>query len=136
MFLKYPKIIIMRFGENNVLCPKYIDIYEFWGVQGGGGANKFHRTFLFVIKKNIQSIRAWPIFKSNSTSFWFNKKFCRMNNKNFRKRGLQGAPLLFLYEVSIVVLIDFIAILLTPGIFLIQIVDTNNTNVYLIYFHS
>ena len=32
-----------------------------------------------------------------------------------------------------VVLIDFIAILLTPGIFLIQIV---NTNVYLIHFHS
>ena len=27
-------IIIMRFGENNVLCPKYIDIYEFWGVWG------------------------------------------------------------------------------------------------------
>ena len=44
-----------------------------------------------------------------------------------------GAPLLFLYEVSIVVLIDFIAILITPGIFLTQIV---NTNVYLIYFHS
>ena len=21
----------MRFGENNALCPKYIDIYEFWG---------------------------------------------------------------------------------------------------------
>ena len=29
MFLKVPVIIIMRFGENNVLCPKYIDIYEF-----------------------------------------------------------------------------------------------------------
>ena len=25
----------MRFGENNVLCPKYIDIYEFWGGMGG-----------------------------------------------------------------------------------------------------
>ena len=37
---------------------------------------------------------------------------------------------------SIVVLIDFIAILLTPGIFLIQIIDTNNINVYLINFHS
>ena len=24
----------MRFGENNVLGPKYIDIYEFRGVQG------------------------------------------------------------------------------------------------------
>ena len=43
-----------------------------------------------------------------------------------------GAPLLFLYKMSIVVLIDFISILLTRGIFLIQIV---NTNKYLIHFH-
>ena len=57
--------------------------------------------------------------------------FPRKKNKNFRKRGPQGAPLLFLYEMSIVVLIDFIAILLPPGIFLIQIVNTNNTNMYL-----
>ena len=56
-----------------------------------------------------------------------------MNNKNFRKMRAQGAPLLFLYKVSIVVLIDFIAILLTPGIFWIQIV---NTNMYFIYFYS
>ena len=27
-------IIIMRFGKNNVLCAKYIDIYEFWGGMG------------------------------------------------------------------------------------------------------
>ena len=59
-----------------------------------------------------------------------------MNNKNFTKRGLKGAPLLFLYEVSIEVLIEFIAILRTPGIFVIQIVKINNTNLYLIRFHS
>ena len=47
--------------------------------------------------------------------------------------GPQGAQLLFLYEVSIVVLIDFIAILLTSGIFLIQIINTNNTNMYFIF---
>ena len=52
------------------------------------------------------------------------------------KRGPQGALLLFLYKVGIVVLIDFIAILLTPSIFLIQIVNANNTNMYLIHFHS
>ena len=45
--------------------------------------------------------------------------FSRINNKKFTK------PLLFLYELSIVVLIDFMAILLTPGIFLIQIVNRN-----------
>ena len=59
-----------------------------------------------------------------------------MNNKNFTKWGPQGAPLLFLYEVSIEVRIDFTAILLTPGIFLMQIVNTNNANMYLIQFHS
>ena len=59
-----------------------------------------------------------------------------MNNKNFTKRGPQGTLLLFLYERSLVVLIDFIAILQTPDIFLIQIVNTNNTNMYLIHFHS
>ena len=40
---------------------------------------------------------------------------------------------LFLFKVSIVVLIDFIAILLTPGIFIIQIVNTNKN---LIHFYS
>ena len=59
-----------------------------------------------------------------------------MNNTNFTNRGPKGARLPFLYEVSIEILIDFIAILLTPGIFLIQIVSTNNTNMYLIHFHS
>ena len=49
------------------------------------------------------------------------------------KRGPQGAQLLFLYEVRIVVLIDFIAMFLTSGISLIRIV---NTNMYLIHFHS
>ena len=33
-----------------------------------------------------------------------------MNNKKITKSGPQGAPLLFLYKVSIVLLIDFIAI--------------------------
>ena len=59
-----------------------------------------------------------------------------MNSKNFRKRWPEGAPLLFLNEVSIVVLIDFIAILLNPGIVLIHIVNTNNTNMNFIYFYS
>ena len=56
-----------------------------------------------------------------------------MNNKNFTKRGPKVALLLFLYEVSKAVLIDFIAMLITSGILLIQIV---NTNMYVIYFYS
>ena len=41
-------IIIMRFGEN-VLCPKYINIYEFQRVRGE--TYMVHRTFFFIIKK-------------------------------------------------------------------------------------
>ena len=52
--IKVPVIIIMRFGENNVLCPKYIDICEFEGVQGGGCTySTVH--FLFIIQNNGKS---------------------------------------------------------------------------------
>ena len=87
---------------------------------------------MFIVKKNLKSTRAWPILKSIIHHFdlFF---YPRMDNTNFTKRGPVGAMLLFLYEVSMVVLIDFIAILLTPGIFSIQ---TVNTNMYLIHFHS
>ena len=58
-----------------------------------------------------------------------------MNNKKIMKTELQGV--LSLSEVSIVFLIDFIAILqASRHLFNRQIVNTNNTNVYLIHFHS
>ena len=117
VFLNVPVKIIIRFGENNILCPKYVDIYEFWGVWGGRTNSSVQ--FLFIIQKNGKSTREWPILKSNSTLFCFKTFFPRINNKNFTNRGPKGALLLFLYEVSIEVLIDFIAILLTPDIFLI-----------------
>ena len=50
MFLKVPVIIIIRFGENNVLCPKYINIYEFRGGTGGRTSSTVHNAF--IIKKN------------------------------------------------------------------------------------
>ena len=56
-----------------------------------------------------------------------------MNNKKFKEKGARGGSALSLYELSTVVLIYFIAILLTPGIILIQIV---NTNMYLSHFYS
>ena len=126
----------MRFGENKVWDQNILRYINFGCLLGEGEGVKWSTLhFFFHIHKNRKSTRAWPTLKLNSTSFWFLKKFPRMN-KNFRKRGTQGAPLLFLYKESIVVLIDFIAILLTPGIFLIQIVNTNNTNMYLIHFLS
>ena len=104
------------------------------GTEGDGGDPPVH--FLFIIQKNGKSTRAWPILKLNSTLFSFRTIFPRMNNKNFMKRGPKGAPLPFLYEASMVVLIDFIAVLLTPGIFLIQIININNTNMYVIHIYS
>ena len=96
-------------------------IYRYICISGGTVGIPVH--FLFIIKKNGKSTKAWPILKSNSTLFSFRTIFPRMNNKNFTKRVPEGAPLSFLYEASMVVLIDFIAILLTPGIFLIQIIN-------------
>ena len=114
-----------------MLYVQNISIYSFWGGRRGSPIH-----FLFIIQKNGKSIRAWPILKSNSTLFSFRTIFPRMNNKNFTKRGPKGAPLPFLYQASMVVLIDFIAILLTPGIFLIQIININNTNMYVIRIYS
>ena len=49
-------IIIMRFGENNVLGPKYINIYEFQRVWEELTYSTVH--FLFIIQKNGESTRA------------------------------------------------------------------------------
>ena len=48
VFLKLPEIIIIGFGDNNVLWPKYIDTYQFWGVAG---AYKVHLTFFVYYSK-------------------------------------------------------------------------------------
>ena len=48
----------MRFGENNVICPKYIDIYAFRG---------------FAIQPILSKI--------DSMSFMFNNIFCDRNIK-------------------------------------------------------
>ena len=106
---------------------------SFGGVWVGRTWSTAH--ILFITQKKQKNTRVWHILISNST-FWFKTIFPRMNNKNFTERGSLGTPLLFLYKVSIIVLINFTAILLTLGIFLIQIVNTNNTNVYLIHFYS
>ena len=103
----------MRFGKN-VLS----DIYEFREVW----ADVHGPPYIFCLLYINQILHHFDLIF-----------FSRMSNKILWKGGPQGTLLLFLYEVSIVVLIDFIAILLTPGIFLLQIV---NKNMYLIHFHS
>ena len=79
----------MKFGENNVLCPKYIDIYEFfWDTVG---TYKFHHAFFVYYSQKLKKYKSMTyIPKSNSTSVWFKTVFPRMNNKNFTKRGPKG----------------------------------------------
>ena len=111
MRLKVHVIIIMRFGENNVLCPKYIFTYEFgWGVLGGNV--HIHRTLFVYYSKKRKEYRSMTYTKIKFYMILISSFFPRMNNKKFRKTGPQGP-----HEVSIVVLIDFIAIVLPPGIF-------------------
>ena len=106
-------------------------IYRYICISGGDGGDP---PFIFcLLFKKTEKV---PILKSNSTLFSFRTIFPRINNKNFTKRGPKGAPLPFLYEAGMVVLIDFIAILLTPGILLIQIININNTNMYVIRIYS
>ena len=116
------------------------NISTYMHFDGNGGGRRGRRgspvQFLFIIQKNQKSTRAWPILKSNSTLFSFRTIFHRMNNKKFTKRGPKWAPLPFHYEASMVALIDFIEILLTPGIFLIQIININNANMYVIRIYS
>ena len=47
-------IVIMRFDENNVLCPKYIDIYEFRGVWGGVHCPPYIFCLLFKKTEKVQ----------------------------------------------------------------------------------
>ena len=46
--------IIMRLMENNVLGPKYINIFEFWGVWGGRTYSTIHFCLLFKKKEEVQ----------------------------------------------------------------------------------
>ena len=48
-------IIIMRFGENNVLGPKYINIYTFWGFAGEGlHGRPYIFCLLFIKTEKVQ----------------------------------------------------------------------------------
>ena len=49
-------IIIMRFGANNVLCPKYIDIYEFQGYRGDVHGPLY--IFFLLLKKKHKKYKS------------------------------------------------------------------------------
>ena len=65
VFLKVPVVIMIRFGENNVLGPIYIDIYINFDVGlGGGGRTWFTLTLLCVlfIKKTKNYKRLYYLY--------------------------------------------------------------------------
>ena len=65
-------------------------VQNIWISGDTGGMYMVHRTFFVYYSKNWKHTRAWPIIKSNSTSFWFNFFFSRMNNKNWSKKEALG----------------------------------------------
>ena len=68
-------------------------IYRYiWILGGTRGMYIFHRTFFVYYSKNGKSAIAWPILKSNSTSFWFEIFFPRMNKKIIYEKRAQGGP--------------------------------------------
>ena len=140
-------IIIMKFDENNVLGN--ISIYINFGGSRGKGVTWSTLHFLFIIHKS-EKVQEDDLYLNHILHHFVLKHFfLGWIIKKFGKGGpvgplfllntemARGAPsvFLFLYEVSIVVLIDFIAILLTPGIFLIQIVNKNMYLIHLINFY-
>ena len=44
----------MKFDENNVICPKYIDIMHFGGDGGDGGDPPFTFCLLFKQTEKVQ----------------------------------------------------------------------------------
>ena len=74
------------------------------------GGDIFHHTFFVYYSKKLKKVQEPDLYLIKLYIILISKKNCRMNNKNFMKRGV-----LFLYEVSIVVLIDFIVMLITQA---------------------
>ena len=88
VFLNVPAIIIMIFGENNVLGTIYIDIHIYISISEASWRGWLHGSpyilfLLFMKSEKVQEL------KSNSTLFLL-KIFFPMTKK---KIGTQGAPL-------------------------------------------
>ena len=62
VFLKVLVIIILSFGENNVLEQKYIDIYRFQGFAEGGGAGVLGPTYFFFLFIQTEKVQEHDLF--------------------------------------------------------------------------
>ena len=72
----------MRFGKNNVLCPKYINIYEF----RGGTWSTVH--FWFIIQKT-ENVQEHNLYLNQILHHFYSFFFNWMNKK---KKYEKGAP--------------------------------------------
>ena len=97
-------IIIMKFGENNVLCLKYINIYEFLGVGGDVHIPPYIFSLLFKKTEKVQDY-----------DLYLNQILHHFDKQKGGPRGTTPISLRSEYSSSNC----FIAIHLTPGIFLI-----------------
>ena len=54
----------MRFVENNVICPKYIDIYAFRGGRGGdgGGTEGIPRSLFVYYSKKMEKVQEHDLY--------------------------------------------------------------------------
>ena len=81
-------IIIMRFVKNNVLCPKYIDLYEFRGVWGDVHILPYIFSLLF---KKTEEVKEHDLYLNQILHhFNFKKFFLGLIIKNLRKGGPWG----------------------------------------------
>ena len=80
----------MRFGENNVLCPIYINIYKFQGVQGGG---KQIPAYIFsLLLKKTEKLQEHDLYLNQILHhFDLTKKFVGWIIKILGKGGQRGA---------------------------------------------
>ena len=93
LFLQVPVIIIIRFGENNVLGQICINKYiKFVGGRGWPVRDKHGLSYIscFTLLKNGNISRTRPILNSNSTLVLSNI-FFTVNNKKVTKMG-NGGP--------------------------------------------
>ena len=58
VFLKVLVIIILSFGENNVLGQKYIDIYRFQGFAEGWGSGGAWSNLLFFYSYKQKKLKS------------------------------------------------------------------------------
>ena len=84
MFLKLPVIIIMGFGENNVLLEIFFDMYKFWEWRGGEGVHGTPDIFCLLFKKNE---KVHDLYENQILHHFYLKNFFpRMDNKKIKKR--------------------------------------------------